>query len=571
MTTTGEPSVCAGVDSALEWASDIAAGKRLACRWLKLAIQRHFDDVAESADDNYPFYFDAQKAERVIRFIELLPHTKGSWAAQKQRLILSPWQRFFVAMVFGWLEKETGFRRFRVADLYVPRKNGKSALAAGIGLYCLSADGEYGAEVYSGATTERQAWEVFRPAKIMSQKTPAFCQKFGVTIAAKSINVDHLNSRFEAVVGKPGDGSSPSVGIVDEYHEHKDDTLFDTFLTGMGARNQPLMLIITTAGDDIAGPCHAHLEDLKAVLSGHVKDERLFGLIFTIDDGDDWTNLPALQKANPNHGVSISLDFLKAEQQKAVQSARYQSRFKTKHLNLWVADRSAFFNMEEWARQKRDDLKLSDFEDSDKFGAVDLSSKYDLAVFLTLYRKWIDGAFHYFVVAPKFYLPRATVIAPDKKHYQGWREDDYLTVTDGEIIDYDVIKNDVVCSNDVRPFSAFGFDPWSANQFAQILQDKHYISIFEMPQRTSVLSEPMKWIEAFLKSGRLHHDGNPILSWCISNIVAKTDANDNVFPRKPSPEKKIDGGLALIMALALALKEEEDCSTYISESEMLVL
>ena len=543
-----------GVTSAHHYVRDVVAGCVPACRWIRRACERHLKDFRRAArDPAFPYRFDAAKAEKAIRFIELLPHTKGKWAAKKQRIELDVWQRFFVACIFGWVHKETGFRRFRRASLYVPRKNGKSLLVAAIGLYMLTADGEFGAEVYCGATTEKQAWEVFKPARLMTERTLAFRKAYGVEVHARKIELPTRGSSFEPVIGKPGDGASPHCAINDEYHEQTTDELVDTMLTGMGAREQPLMLDATTAGADIAGPCYAHQVELQAVLEGTVEDEELFGLIYTIDDGDDWTSEETLRKANPNFGVSVGEGFLRAELAKAVRSARHQNRFKTKHLNIWVSARAAYYNMEHWRRQSDEGLTEALFGGEACWIGLDLASKTDITAVVKVFRREVDGEDHYYVVAPRFYLPEETAEDPEKKHYQGWVHDGHLIATDGNIIDYGAIREDVV--DDAGDFQVMevAYDPWGATQLAQELQEEHEITVAEVPQRVMYLSEPMKWVGALMKAGRLHHDGHPVLTWMISNVTAKEDANENVFPRKEKSESKIDGAVALIMALGRAM------------------
>ena len=265
------------------YAADVAAGRILACKWVRLACARYGRDRAREADAAWPYRLDLAKAERVCRFVELLPHTKGKWAAQRQLLKLEPWQVWILVTVFGFVRKKDGLRRFRKSVKVVPRKNGKSALSAPVGLYMLAADGEFGAEVYSGATTEKQAWEVFRPARLMAQATPELLAQFGIQVNASNIHILANGSRFEALIGKPGDGSSPSCAIIDEYHEHDTPDQHDTMLTGMGAREQPLMWIITTAGDNLAGPCYDELLTGRKVLEGVLEDEELFFVEYTID------------------------------------------------------------------------------------------------------------------------------------------------------------------------------------------------------------------------------------------------------------------------------------------------
>ena len=247
---------------ATQYACDVVDGRIAACKWARLACQRHLNDLArtswqytfnpELTDVNGKLYYPV---ERICKFAQMLPHIKGDWAARGERIRLEAWQVFVLASIFGWVHRDTRRRRFRIADLYVPRKNAKSTIAAVIGAYMLAADGEYGAEVYSGATSEDQAYEVFRPARLMAATTPEYCKHYGVTVNISNLAIVSTNSKFEPVIGKPGDGASPSCAIVDEYHEHKTSALYDTMETGMGARSQPLLLIITTAGSDISGPC----------------------------------------------------------------------------------------------------------------------------------------------------------------------------------------------------------------------------------------------------------------------------------------------------------------------------
>ena len=213
------------VAKAEKYARDVVAGKIIACKWVILACQRHLDDKKASRSKDCPYKFDPAKAEKIAKFIQLLPHTKGKWAQDRLLITLEPWQLFSICIPFGWIHKKTKLRRYSRVIIFVPRKNGKSIIAAGIGLYMFVADGEFGAEVYSGATTEKQAWEVFRPAKQMVDRTPQMKDWYGIESNASNMNVSRDGSRFEPIIGTPGDGSSPSCALVDEYHEHKDSTL----------------------------------------------------------------------------------------------------------------------------------------------------------------------------------------------------------------------------------------------------------------------------------------------------------------------------------------------------------
>ena len=328
--------------AALDYAKRVVAGDILACKWVTLSCQRFIDDLSRS-----DVVFNESKAQKACNFIETLPHVKGRWAGKREAIKLEPWQQFVVCNIFGWYGAD-GNRRFSRAFLLVSRKNAKSTLAAGIGLYCFVCDDEFGSEVYSGATSEKQAWEVFRPAKQMVERTDALREHFDISVNAKSLTVLSDGSRFEPLIGKPGDGGSPSLAIVDEYHEHDSDDLYQTMETGQGARENPLMLVISTAGSNLSGPCHEMQRDAERVLESQIQDDALFAIVYCADKEDSWDSDDALYKANPNIDVSVSSTFLKTQRELAKRSAIKQAHFRTKHLNEWVGSRSPWMNMLAW-------------------------------------------------------------------------------------------------------------------------------------------------------------------------------------------------------------------------------
>lgn len=533
------------------YARQVVAGDVVACRYVQLACERQLRDRKREKERAFPYRFDAAAARKVCRFIELLPHTKGKWASRRERIQVEPWQCFMLACVFGWKRKaDMRLRRFRRAYLEVPRKNAKSTISAGVGDYMLAADGEHGAEVYSGATTEKQAWEVFRPARLMALQTPEFTEHFGVEVGAKNLHIPGNASRFEPLIGKPGDGASPSCAIIDEYHEHPTSEQYDTMLTGMGAREQPLLWVITTAGADTAGPCYALRQEVLQVLEGHVENDELWGVVYTLDEGDDWSDPAVLAKANPNIDVSVSGEFLAQQQRDAVNDARKQSTFKTKHLNVWVGAAAPFFNAEKWAHLA-DAPPLEEFRGEPCFVGLDLASKSDLCCSVKVFRRELEGSSHYYVF-PRFYVPAAAIDAPENRHYLDWSARELLVATPGNITDYDYIEGELV--EDAEHFSVaeVGYDPYNATQLATRLGNAG-LTMVEVPQTTRNLSEPMKEIDALVRDGRIHHDGNPVMAWCVANVTAQVDRNENVFPRKERHENKIDGAVALIVAMSRAM------------------
>lgn len=543
------------VEAAVSYCKGVVSGKVLACQWVQYACQRHLDDLKRAAKKDYLFRFDPEKAERACRFAESFPHVKGHWAIATptvaNTLVLQPWQCFVFISLFGWVEKATELRRFRIAYVEVPRKNGKSQMAAIIGLYCLTADGEYGAEVYSGAVSEKQAWEVFRPAKQMAERTPEFLSDMGVEVNAKSLTVLETGGRFEPIIGKPGDGASPSCSITDEYHEHPDSTQFDTMVTGMGARRQPLALVITTAGDNIEGPCYQLHERTQKMLNGTLPDDQLWGTIYTLDDTDDWTSPESLIKANPNYGVSVSADFLLNQQRVAISDAREQNVFKNKHQDIWNTARSPWMNMTWWLRQIDKTLSEEQFIGERCWMSFDLANRLDLVAQGKLFRRMIEGAEHFYYFG-RYYCPELRVQEPERKAYQGWVHDGHLIATEGNDCDLEKIVADV--AEDRKRFNVHraGFDPWNSIGLRDGLS-KLGINCVEIPQQVQHFSEPMKAVEAAVKDGRFHHNGNPCMNWMIGNVTVKLDAKDNVFPRKERPDNKIDGPVSLFMLMKLAM------------------
>lgn len=541
------------VKAADKYALDVREGRIPACRWVVSACLRYENDRGREGDPGWPYTFDAAKAGSICAFIEYLPHTKGKWAADGKRLKLSAWQSFIYVNVFGFLRVSDRLRRFRDAMVVVPRKNGKSLMSAGTGLYMLTEDGEHGAEVYAGATTEKQAWEVFRPAKQMAQGTPALLDHYGVEVNASNIHRLGNGSRFEPLIGKPGDGASPSCAIIDEYHEHADSAQFDTMLTGMGARDQPLMWVITTAGDNISGPCYDKLLTGRQILDGTMQDEEKFFIEYTIDADDDWTAEDAIRKANPNLDVSVSLEFLLARQREAVNNAREQGRFKTKHLDLWVQSRNAYFNMQKWASCRKPGLKMEDFAGRRAWIGLDLASEIDLAAVEVIIEDG-DG----FVRFGHHYAPEDTVEDPKNKHYQGWMAAGRLTVTDGAMIDFERIEEDIVRIAALFRNAEVAFDQFQATFLVTRLMARS-IECVKYPQQVATMSPAMKRLDALITDGKLRHDCDERdpMTWMMSNVVARVDAKDNVYPRKERPENKIDGPVALMMAVGRAISAEE--------------
>lgn len=554
-------------DIATEYARDVVEGHIVACKWVKLACQRHLNDLDRAAAGEWPYVFNPEltdtsgkeyrPAERVCRFAQLMPHIKGDWAARRQRIKLEAWQVFILASIFGWVNRATFKRRFRSADLFEPRKNAKSTIASIIGNFMLAVDGEFGAEIYSGATSQDQAMEVFRPSLLMARATPEFLQRYGVTVNASNLSVAETNSKFEPVIGKPGDGASPSCAIVDEYHEHKTPELYETMQTGMGARSQPLMLVITTSGTDVSGPCYMHQVELQKILEGTIENDQRFGIIFTIDEGDDWTSEEALIKANPNYGISIDPDFLKIQQRDAVADPRKQNTFKTKHLNIWCAAASPWINLYNLQQCGDPLLTLESFAGEECIVGLDLASTTDIASKVNIFKRQIDGQDHYYGIS-RNYVPEAAVKKPENVHYQGWVNSGHLIETPGNMIDLEMIQDETWSDSEIVVIREVAKDPWGGQQLGSNLAIEG-LEVVDVPQQVRYLSEPMKFIAALIDADppRFHHDGNPAFVWMMSNVEVKEDRNENIFPRKQRAQNKIDAAVALIVGMSRAMFNAE--------------
>ncbi len=563
------------VNEANQYARDVTKGKIPACRYVIQACQRHLDDLAKEKSAKFRFRFDKDKAERAAKFIQLLPHTKGEWAFKRELIALEPWQLFVVCVAFGWVRKGSGLRRFREVYTEIPRKNGKSAISAGVALYCFAADNEFGAEVYSGATTEKQAWEVFRPARLMAKRTPFLLERWGIEVNASNLSIPADGARFEPLIGNPGDGQSPSCAVVDEYHEHDADDLYTTMVTGMGARKQPLMWIITTAGYNIDGPCYDKRREVIEMLAGTVPDDELFGIIYTIDEGDDWTDPKVLAKANPNMGISVYADYLLTQQVKAIKSARFANKFKTKHLNVWVSAKTAYFNLERWNACEDRSLSLDQFEGHECILAFDLARKLDMNSMARIFWRDIDGRRHYYCVSPQFWVPEDTVNNTDNRRlaerYQKWQNLGELTGTDGAEVDYREILEEAKEAQRYSNVLETPLDPTGATALAHQLADEG-MSPITITQNYQNMSAPMKELEAAIQSGRFHHDGNSLMTWCIGNVIGKNlpGNDDMVRPVKESADQKIDGAVALIMAIGRAMvPDREDGRSIYETSDVL--
>lgn len=533
---------------ARKYCEDIVSGRIAACQFVKQACQRQMNDLLKQEDDDFAWRFDKRKAAKVCRFVDLCPHVEGRKFAGKP-FNLQPWQIFLLTSIFGWVNKETDARRFKRAYSEIPRGNGKSAMLAAVADYMAFADGEPGAQVYSAATSVPQAKVVFRASQAMLRKMPLFCQRAGITVEAHSISQIGTNSFYRPLSSeaKGVEGILPSFISVDELHAHSTRELYDNLETASGKREGSLLWAISTAGNDRAGICYDVRSYLVKVLNGSLVDDSFFGCIWTIDEGDEWAEPSVWQKANPNWGVCVIPEEIAAKAHKAIQLASAQPAFKTKHLNVWVGAHGCWMDMLRFGKCAGKDLSEEDFAGQPCIIGLDLASKLDLLAKAKVFWKEIEGKLHYYAFGT-YWTPESRIEGASNSQYQGWHIDGWLRASPGETNDYGLAEDDI--REDAKKFEVLEVchDPWQAHETMTRLASEG-LTVVEVPQLPKHLSDPMKELEAAVYDGRFHFNGDPILSWAMSNVVAWADKNDNLFPNKEKAENKIDPVTALLTAL----------------------
>ncbi len=539
---------------AKEYMRGVLDGSVPACSFVKQAVQRQLNDLRRWGPEGGDYYFDEKEASRPCWFIENLTHTKGELAGRA--IHLEPWQCFLLTTLFGWKAK-AGNRRFRSAYVEVGRGNGKSTLLSGIGLFCLCADHEPGAEVYSFATTREQAKIVFGDAQTMARGNRALQEAYGLEVTAHALYVPATNSTFQAksAEGSTLDGLNTHLAIIDELHAHKKRDVFDVVETSLGKRRNSLMVSITTAGVDRTGICYEQRTLVTKILSGSLQDESYFGIIYTLDPDDDWKSDEALAKANPNWGVSARPEVIRALQAKAIATPSAENNFKTKHLDVWCNADVGWMDMKAWDACADESLDESDFDGEPCWLGLDLASTSDMTAKVKIFQRKIDGSSHYYLFGD-YWLPRTAIERGVNSQYQGWEYLGYLHVCEGPVTDFAEIRDSILEDCGRYSVQSVAYDPFQAVQLSKELSDDG-VPMVLCKQTVANLSDPMKQFQALVLDHRLHFNGDPVLTWMVSNVVCHVDVKENIYPRKDAPENKIDGVVAGIMALSRALLNDE--------------
>lgn len=546
------------VGKANRYIRDVLSGKRPACIFVRQACERQLRDLerSEKKAKDFPFIFDRKAANRPCAFTERLKHVKGPKAGENIRL--EDWQCFIVTVLFGWKYRSgkwEGRRRFRKSYTEVPRGNGKSTLCSALALYMLCADGESGADVYSFATTRDQARIVFDDALAMARGNADLREAYDLKTFNHSLVIIGTNSKFlpKSADEDTLDGLNTHFAVIDELHAHKTRGVHDVVETSIGKRAQPLIFEITTAGFILFGICMEDRRYVGHILDRSVYDENFFGIIFTIDSGDDWKSLAALKKANPNWGISCDETTILSNRQKALVTTSARKNYLTKHLDVWVNSDSQWLDMEKFRSCVSPELSEDEFRGNYCIFGLDLASKLDIAAVVRIFwRKNTQGIIEYYVFQD-FFLPSEAVQSSDNPEYSGWAADGYITTTDGAVTNLSEIQERIRETAKNYETLAVAYDPMQATQMSQTLLAEG-VEMVELPQTLKNMSEPMKQLQALIYEGRIHFDGNPVMHWMFSNVVCHVDAKENIYPRKEKPASKIDGVVALIMALNLAIQ-----------------
>jgi phage terminase large subunit-like protein len=553
------PHVAAG----LKYAEQVVAGKIPAAHWTRGACERALYDLERWHTKDQPYTFDTAEAERVCGLIERMPHIKGVWAHRNETIVLSPWQSFIITNVFGWKNTKTGYRRFRTVYIECPRKNAKSTLSSTVGLVLLACDDEPGALVVSAATGRAQAKLIFTDAQYMARRQPGFREAFGITVHAHAIAVESTASKFEALSAEDSnlDGLNVHGALIDELHAHRTRGVWDVLTTATGARAQSLLWAITTAGVDRASICFEQHNYVKKILDRHFQNESYFGIIFGTDEGDDWREEAIWRKANPNYGVSIYPDMLANECRKAEQIPSSLNTFLQKHLDVWTSADVAWMPMNAWNACANPKLDLEDFAGQPCFMGIDLATRSDIAAVVVLFPP--NEGRDFFAVFGKYYLPERAIQMGHNSQYSGWEQDGLIRMTRGEVTDFDAIIEDI--DDLVRRFEVqmISFDRSQSLTLTNTIQKLGiFVPMAECAQTYKVFTPAMRELEALVLQKRFQHDGDPVLAWMISNTIAHNDGNDNIRPTKERPENKIDGVVALLMAVERYLSSNVEIPDY---------
>ena len=524
----------------LKYINDVISGREIVGNLALLRVKRHLTDLETCYSRG--MYFDEAAAMRAINFFKFLKHSKGSDFAGKP-FVLSPWQAFDVWCVYGW-RRSGGKRRFRYTYLDIARKNGKTTFAAANGLFLLIMDAEPGAEVYTVATKRDQARIAFDEAKSIVFKSPDL-QKY-THAWENSIVCEMLGSTMKALSSdaKTMDGLNPHGIILDEFHAHKDDLVFNVMKSALGSRTQPLFWLLTTAGFNRNSPCFAYRDVAIKILLGLLTQDDLFVSIHTLDDENEYENEEMWVKSNPNLNISVKPEYLRDEYQSAKNNPNQIYNFLTKNMNIWTDSAKMWIPFD---KIKESDQGVEDLTGVECYGALDLASVRDTTAFCLLF-KLPSGKFTYRLF---FWMPEMNVEERVKKkgiNYDAWIRSGHVRITQGNVTDYDFIRSDINALRDKYKIKKIAYDRWNSSQLIiNLVSDG--LTMHPYGQGYASMSAPTKEFERQLMTGNANLEGNPVMEWHLSNVLIIRDPAGNIKIDKDKSSEKVDGPVTAVMAL----------------------
>ncbi len=556
------------------------SGDRPIGRLERLAYERHERDLKEGAARG--LWFDEGAAARYCDFFpKYLRHVEGEWAGKP--FYLMPWERFVISSIYGWATLPEGwapedalgrfgsepatakgmrerhalgiFRRFRSGYIEVPKKSGKSPLAAGIGLVGLVYDGEPGAKIVTAATKRDQARIIFRLACAMARKSVELRSRLIIGRQAINLKSEPETSAFYPISAeaRTEDGQNIHVALADEIHRHRDATLLNLLEESTSSRRQPLMFQITTAGDGQPGVWRDVHEYNVSVLDGTIANDRSFAFICKAEKADQWDADETILKANPSYGVTVKPEAVDDMISKARASRTALSDFKRYRLNIPQSDIIRWGNLDAWAKCVSK-FSLKSLRNRPCYAGLDLSKTTDLTALALVFPPY--NADKYWRLVTRFWTPEASMVERayiDRVPYPTWADQGFLTPTPGAVVDYAYVKEDVLKLAQNYQGMMLGFDPYNATMFYTELMEEGFRNIIEVRQGEKTLNDPFKHFERLVLTGELKHDGNPVMTWCFGNIVCSMKPNGNMLPDKAKSIERIDGVSATITALAVAM------------------
>ena len=553
-----------------QYAQGVVSGEIVACVYIVGACRRFLKDLKDSEDNPQSRYvFDWEYAERYLKLVQKFEHYIGVWNTPE--ILYQPWQKWVWANALGFKHRQELRRpKYRTLHIEVSRGAAKTTMASQCALYFLGLEKDRAGEKLAVfARKNEQARLILDGARSMARKSQKYLKASGVRVLAHKLVSPLTDSEMVAMSSdsKSMDGLNLRVAFCDELHAMTKE-LFEVIVSGMKKRSDSLVICLTTAGFNNDGIGYSQSQYAKRIATGDIDDDTFFSAVYTVDEGDDIFTESAWKKANPNYGVSVDPISFEATANKVRHVPSDLANFKVKSLNIWLSEANAFFDLNSWDKCFDPDFKIEDFKREKCYVGIDLASKVDLTSNVYIFRKMIDGLAHYYLY-DRTYIPEETARDAKSTLYDDAIARGYLLATPGEAINYPRIEREFIELGREFEILAAHFDPWQATQFAQRLIDERF-NMVEFRMTTANLSEPTKTLDALIREKRIHHNGSPLMRWCIGNVVAKEDANGNVYPRKSHEKLKIDIAIALLMGLAGWVNSAQEESVYSSRG-ILVL